>query len=359
MIPDKHLIPVGPADNNKTAASDNIQRPSEKKSSPENSSMNGTLSIKNKRLTYAAAGKQVTANKIPNSKKQISSADDKTTSDLNSNNSNQGSKETEAIVANKSVNASSSATESVAKVEVAAVPAAVSTQHETAATSNKTDKTEPSKQTSQDSSVAKKKTNTDSKQSKGLYIGFVVGPDISSVDFQAVKHPGYSLGATLGYRFNKRLAVETGFLYDKKYYYSDGAHFKNQPANVSIIDVAGNCDMFEIPLTLRYDFSFKKNGNFFVKGGFSSYLMRKQTYSGNSHNGYLGYDTAWGPKSNYPTENYFLSIVQLSGGYEFSISGKTKIQIEPYVKIPLRGIGTGSMPISSAGIYFGITHSFR
>ena len=321
--------------------------------------MNGTLSIKNKRLTYAAGGKQVTANNIPNSKKQISSADDKAASDLNSNNSTQGSKETGAAVENKSDKASTSETESLAKAGVVAVPAAISTEHETTAAINKTDKTEPSKQTSQDSSVAKKKTNTDSKQSKGLYVGFVAGPDISSVDFQAVKHPGYSLGATLGYRFNKRLAVETGFLYDKKYYYSDGSHFKNQPAMVSIIDVDGNCDMFEIPLTLRYDFSFKKSGNFFVKGGFSSYLMRKQTYSGNSHNGYLGYDTAWGPKSNYPTENYFLSIVQLSGGYEFSISGKTKIQIEPYVKIPLRGIGTGSMPISSAGIYFGITHSFR
>jgi Outer membrane protein beta-barrel domain len=361
VVPNKRPATVVLTDHNKTAASDNIRNPSGNKNTADNGSTNGTQSFKSKRLAYVAGGKQVTTNNSLNSQKQISStAAGKTKSDLNSNSATKGSDETEAVIVNKSTdNSSSSGAEAAHKAEASSVPLVVSAQNETATARNNTDKTDLSKKVSQDSSVAKKKTNTDSKQSKGFYVGFIIGPDISSVDFQAVKHPGYSLGATLGYRFNKKLAVETGFLYDKKYYYSDGSHYKNQSAMNTIIDVDGNCDMFEIPLTLRYDFSFNKKGNYFVKGGFSSYLMRKQTYSGNSYNNSSGYDTSWGPNSNYPQENYFLSIVQLSGGYEFSISGKTKIQIEPYVKIPLKGIGSGSMPISSAGIYFGITHSFR
>ncbi len=362
VIPDNPSLPVVPSDNNKTSTADNFKGPSDKKIRPENGGINATPSAGNKRLAYAAGGKKLTTNNILNSQKQISSSEDgKTKSDSKSNNSsNNGSNETGAVIDNKSTgNSSSPGAETTPKAGAAVIPLVASAQNETAATTTKTDKTESSKKTSQDSTLANKKTGTTSKQSKGFYVGLIAGPDISSVDFQAIKHPGYSLGATLGYRFNKKLAVETGLIYDKKYYYSDGAHYKNQPPMVSIIDVDGNCDMFEIPLTLRYDFAFKKNGSFFAKGGFSSYLMRKQTYSGVSYNNNNGLEGSWGPKSNYPKENYFLSIFQLSGGYEFSISGKTKIQIEPYVKIPLQGIGTGSMPISSAGIYFGITHSFR
>jgi hypothetical protein len=56
---------------------------------------------------------------------------------------------------------------------------------------------------------------------------------------------------------------------------------------------------------------------------------------------------------------YFLATIQLSGGYERAINAKTTIRIEPYVNIPLQGVGTGSLPISSAGFYLGISHSFR
>ena len=354
VIPDKHLVPVGPADINKTSAPENIQSPSGKKSSSENSSMNGTLSIKNKRLAYAAGGNQVTANYIPNSKKQISSADDKAPSVLNSNNSNQGSKETEAVIENKSDKASTSATESVAKAGVVAVPAAISTEHQTAAASNKTDKTEPSKQTLQDSSLAKKKTNTSSKQSKGFYVGLIAGPDVSTVKFQSVNNLGFSLGALIGYRFNNLLSVETGLIWDKKYYYSNGEYYKKDGVSLPpTTTLDGSCTMFEIPVGIRFDFATKKNHGFFSKTGLSSYLMTSENYTFN----YPAYPSVqW---KNDSLRNNIFSILQISGGYERVISDKTKIRVEPYVKIPLQGIGRGDMPIASFGIYLGITHSFR
>jgi len=360
VVPDNHPASAMEVDNNQAAVRENAQIQSGEKSVAENSSQHVTRMVYSEKKKNGGGGTRLTGNNTHTSQRQISGADGMTPSHLNSSHAGQGLNETEAVAADKSTdNSSTSTAEPARKTEAAVVPLVVPAQKEADAALNKTDKTEPAKNLSQDSSGAKKKTNTASRQNKGLYVGLIAGPDISAVDFQAIKHPGYSLGATLGYRFNKRLAVETGFIYDKKYYYSDGAHYKNQLPMYTIVDVDGNCDMFEIPLNVRYDFSFKKNGNFFAKGGFSSYLMRKQTYSGTSYNNYNGSEAAWGPKSNYPQENYFFSIVQLSGGYEFSIDGKTKIQIEPYVKIPLQGIGSGSMPISSAGIYFGITHSFR
>jgi hypothetical protein len=115
--------------------------------------------------------------------------------------------------------------------------------------------------------------------------------------------------------------------------------------------------MFEVPVTLRYDFSLSKNNRFFAKAGLSSYMMRKQNYSYTGESNGMQY--TWTAQPNYTAMNYLFSTIHLSGGYEFSISGKTKVQIEPYMKIPLQGIGVGKMLISSAGIYFGITHSFR
>jgi hypothetical protein len=210
-------------------------------------------------------------------------------------------------------------------------------------------------------SNAKGKPGTDRmKLSRGIYIGFLAGPDLSSVDFQSIKQPGFSLGLIAGFRFNSRLSVETGILWDKKYYYSTGNYFDKRntgiPPNETILNLNGYCNMFEIPVLLRYDFAVKNNHGFFAKAGLSSYLMKKEYYDINAiyNSGNVSYPYSY----NNSTKNIF-SILQLSAGYEYAISGKTKIQIEPYLKIPLQGIGVGNMPISSAGLYMGISYSFR
>ncbi len=207
--------------------------------------------------------------------------------------------------------------------------------------------------------VSSPKTNKAS-PNKGFYVGFIAGPDLSTVKFQSVEQLGYSLGALIGYRLNGHFSIETGLLWDKKYYYTEGKYFsKDQlyvPPSASILNVNGNCNMFEIPISLRYDFTTNAHHGFFVSGGMSSYLMRQQNYTAIVANS----SSQWSaPISSSEPANYFFSIFQLSAGYEFAVNGKTKIRIEPYVKMPLQGIGIGSLPISSTGLYLGITHSFR
>ena len=196
--------------------------------------------------------------------------------------------------------------------------------------------------------------------SKGFYIGFLAGPDLSSVDFQSIKQPGFSLGLIAGYRINHRFSVETGVLWDKKYYYSTGSYFNKSntsiPPSETIQSLNGYCNMFEIPLLLRYDFAVKNNHGFYAKAGFSSYLMKKEYYDINAI--YNGGNVSYPYSYDNSTKN-ILSIFQLSAGYEYNISQQTKMQIEPYIKIPLQGIGIGEMPISSVGLYLGISHSFR
>jgi hypothetical protein len=196
---------------------------------------------------------------------------------------------------------------------------------------------------------------------KGFYVGLLGGPDLSAVKFQSVKQLGFSLGAIVGYRINKRFAIETGLLWDKKYYYSEGEYFNKSeitlPPNTTILTVNGNCNMWEIPISLRYDFALGVNHSFFIKGGFSSYIMNHENYVASVNKS--GYNPWNYPFQSDQTKNYFLSIVQLSAGYEYSVSAKTKLSFEPYVKIPLQGFGIGSMPISSTGFYIGISYSLH
>jgi len=363
MVPDNRAVPAGAADNsktdnNKTAGSDNSRMESGKKKYAENRGTNGTMSSKNRKLSYAVAGrKQLAADNSLVSHNQTSSFSERTNSDLNSNQLNQGSKETKTVSANNAMGNASSAGESVPKAAVAAVPPAVATQNETAAIKNNTDKTESSKKASPpDSSQTKKKTNTASKQSKGFYVGLFAGPDVSTVKFQSVKNVGLSLGALVGYRFNKLISVETGLIWDKKYYYSNGEYYKKDggaplPPTTTL---NGNCSMFEIPVDIRFDFATRKNHGYFAKAGLSSYLMTSENYTFNSN--YPPYSRSF---KNDTLRNNIFSILQISGGYERVISEKTKMRVEPYVKIPLQGIGRGYMPIASFGIYIGITHSFR
>jgi hypothetical protein len=51
--------------------------------------------------------------------------------------------------------------------------------------------------------------------------------------------------------------------------------------------------------------------------------------------------------------------MQLSVGYNHNITSKIKLRIEPYIKLPIRKIGIGKMPITSTGVYFGIVRDLK
>jgi len=70
---------------------------------------------------------------------------------------------------------------------------------------------------------------------------------------------------------------------------------------------------------------------------------------------YLGTPTKrdWETSSQ---ENEWFKILNLSAGYERALSKSWSIQAEPFVKIPLSGVGFGSMDMSSYGILLGIKY---
>ena len=191
---------------------------------------------------------------------------------------------------------------------------------------------------------------------KGLYAGIIIGAGFSEVKNQGLTKPGLELGLRAGYQFNKTLAVETGFLFARKYYYSDGKYFNMNkvspamPAGMQVLSLNGSSAVFEIPVKLKYNILLKNNANFFSTAGLTSYIMTKEK------NNYLALIN--GSKQNitstYKQANrYFAAAIDLSVGYEFNIQKNKNLRIEPYLQIPLKGIGVGIMPVTSTGLHIG------
>jgi hypothetical protein len=193
---------------------------------------------------------------------------------------------------------------------------------------------------------------------KRFYVGIVGGPDISTVKFERFSNVGFSAGILVGYSLNDRLAVEAGVLTSEKHYYSDGAHYKADgyysPSYAKLIAVDGSCRMLEIPVALRYTFSRKKSHTWFATAGASSYIMQREDYN---------LDYLYPSSGNISThkhtytekDRYWLAALQLSLGYSTKLGSLGNLRIEPYYALPLRGMGHGSLPVSSFGLRLGAT----
>ncbi|HUQ65789.1 MAG TPA: outer membrane beta-barrel protein [Flavitalea sp.] len=194
-----------------------------------------------------------------------------------------------------------------------------------------------------------------------LYYGVMAAPDITSIKGQAVKGVGYSAGVIIGYTMNDHWQVEGGAMWSRKKYFTDGKYFSKEkaqiPANVKINWLDGGCEMFEFPIAVKYNLSARKN-KFFAGAGLTSYIMKKEDYDFSAVYGAGGYDYE-GYKMYKRSGDHLFANVQLSAGYKYLLTSKMNIRLEPYLKIPLKKIGIGDMPVTSTGLYFSITRGFR
>jgi hypothetical protein len=193
-------------------------------------------------------------------------------------------------------------------------------------------------------------------KSSFLYAGVIVAPDASMVKMQSVKGVGSTFGILLGYAFNKHWSVETGAYLERKKYYTDGEYFNTEkvrlPLYSNLLNVNGICDMWEIPLSLRYNFNPEGKSHWFATAGFSTYLMtdEKYTYAYELNSSSWAHDSSWNIRkpSQYP-----FSIINLSVGLEQRLGKIGFLRVEPYAKLPLTGLGTGKLPIMSTGVNIG------
>jgi hypothetical protein len=190
-----------------------------------------------------------------------------------------------------------------------------------------------------------------------FFISFSFSPDVS---FTAKGQPGTMKvlgGVGVGYTFTNRVTLRTGF-YSGRKVYSAAPDAYNPPAIFwnyypFLEKVNADCKVYEIPLSLSYNFGKPSSRQWFVAGGISSLIMKKEEY-------YYTYKYTPAGSTHYKewtVENknkHYFSVATISGGIQQNIGKSISLTAEPYVKIPLAGVGYGKVKLFSTGIQFTI-----
>ena len=114
--------------------------------------------------------------------------------------------------------------------------------------------------------------------------------------------------------------------------------------------------MWEIPLNFKYDFNTQKKHNWFVTAGVSSYIMNKEYYNFKYEEYGMINERAY---DYYHSSQNWFSVLNIGGGINIKTGNKYFLQAQPYYKIPLSGVGKGSLSLSSAGINISVTKRLR
>jgi hypothetical protein len=193
---------------------------------------------------------------------------------------------------------------------------------------------------------------------RGIYGGFIAGPQYSQTKQQRFGNAGLSGGLIAGFHFNKKGSVETGLIISDKQYSSSGKYFdmskisSSMPSGMKLIQIRSKTTVLEIPLEIRYNLAAMGKGNLFASGGFSSYIITREInqYQANVN----GIDETL--NGNYSThQQYFAAAAKIAAGYEWKTGKGLNLRVEPYLQVPLKAMGMGSMQVMSAGVYLGIT----
>jgi hypothetical protein len=196
---------------------------------------------------------------------------------------------------------------------------------------------------------------------RSLNIGFTFGADYTDAGGITNNQLSNNIGITLGYYLTNKLSVNTGLIYSNKFYWAPGKG-QNRPNNSSSMNrpwapdieyINGSCNMYELPLTIRYDFAKNDKTLFFVNAGASSYFLLKQTNIYFTHNG-GGRPVAWLSKDESQS-NYWFGVGDISVGLETDLGKGFSFQAEPFFRIPFQNMGVENLKMYS----YGFMLSFR
>jgi len=206
-----------------------------------------------------------------------------------------------------------------------------------------------------------KKVNTPkakSKKSSYFFVSLSAGPDVSYTTGGELGTTKMFGGIGLGYIYKNKISLRTGFYGGRKVYaaapdaYNPPAVFWNYYPYLEKVDA--DCRVYEIPVLVSYHFGKSTKQKWFVSGGLSSLIMKQEDY-------HYAYKYTPGGATHYKdwivkNENkHFFSVATISGGYQKNIGKSVTLTAEPYLKLPLSGVGYGKVKLNSTGILFSLS----
>ncbi|MEO7264354.1 MAG: outer membrane beta-barrel protein [Ferruginibacter sp.] len=227
----------------------------------------------------------------------------------------------------------------------------------------------------QESMGESEKSNTDSKpgdytapipqkpsrqqKNKGIFYGISVGMNTSEVKSGGFSKPALQAGATIGLQFNKHVAIETGLIISKRNYKSAGKYFNKKnmessmPAGMDIMSLTGSNTFLEIPVQVSYHVPLDNRKSIYIKSGVSNYIINSE----NNHYKTMLNGTEGSMDASYKENKFYpAAALNVAVGLQKTISTTIGLKVEPFIQLPLKGMGIGELPIKNAGLRLVLFH---
>lgn len=183
-----------------------------------------------------------------------------------------------------------------------------------------------------------------------MSLAMSAGPEFNSAGALIGGKGGFSAGLTFSMGIAKNFKLQTGLKYSAKDYATDSYAYRIRNPKIQglISGIDASCAVLEIPVIASYTVMEDRKRSVDLNLGLSSYLMLKEDYTF-KYTPASGMSNRLVEKTN--ANQHLLSVVDLSATYFIKLkTEKFKIGVEPFVKIPLTGVGEGSVNLKSSGI---------
>lgn len=198
--------------------------------------------------------------------------------------------------------------------------------------------------------AVKKKQKSGARKPFPLSLSFSAGPEFNSSGAVLGGKTGFSAGFGFSVGIAKRISLQTGLKYSMKDYAAENYEykFKSIRAKDIISKVDASCAVLEIPLQASYTVLEDAQKSIDLNVGMSSYFMLKEDYT-YRYNAGSGIADRF---QEYKNRNqHYFGVADLSATYYVKLKKEgLKLGLEPYVKIPLTGVGEGKVNLKSSGI---------
>ena len=194
---------------------------------------------------------------------------------------------------------------------------------------------------------------TEHRASPRLSLLLSIAPDFSTVAFDYYTDPGQSFGLMLHYHVKNRWSFSTGVVKSFKKYIGDGddyappaGYWRNNTNGIIPETIDGKCNVLEIPVMVQYTIANVGKSRFLVGAGASSYIMLNESYTYNFEQPNPGAKPGWNSKKS---SALFFNVINVTAGFEHRVFPGFMMGVEPYLKIPVEGVGWSNLNLYSVG----------
>lgn len=195
----------------------------------------------------------------------------------------------------------------------------------------------------------------------GATIGIVAGPDLSTVGSLAdFARPGYNLGILVEYPLSSNWSIRGGVMRASVHYVTDGREY-HPPGGFwtygTVPDQTNaRCLILDIPISLKYRFWNFGGSSLYATAGMSSYIMLNEEYQFDYTQSNDHLVEGW---SGQTGSRHWFSNATLSLGYTVELSNTISFQIEPFLKLPISGVGWGDVQLYSTGSLLSVSYKLK